>query len=123
MKSKSKIEKQIRRKNNPLLVETVRLAKKNDAWLEVAGILSGSKKNRVNLNLRDIEEGSKENDCIVVSGKVLSEGNVSKKIKVVALSFSERAKEKLLKQKCEVLSIIEEIKKNPSAKGIKILRK
>ena len=123
MKSKSKIEKQIQRKNNPLLVETVRLAKKNDAWLEVAGILSGSKKNRVNLNLRDIEEGSKENDVIIVSGKVLSEGNVSKKIKVVALGFSERAKEKLLKQGCEVLSIIKEIKKNPSAKGVKVLRK
>ena len=58
----------------------------------------------------------------MVPGKVLSQGEISKKIKVVALSFSEKAKEKLLKANCEILSILEEIKKNPDAKRIKILR-
>jgi len=98
-------------------------AKKNKAWLGVAGILSGSRRKMVNLNLNEIDKQAKENEIIVVPGKVLSLGEISNKLKVVALSFSEKAKEKLLKSNCEVSDIINEIKKNPKAKGVKILKR
>jgi len=123
MKSKTVIEKQIRRKNNPELAETIILAKKNPAWNSVASILSSSRENRINLNLDEISEITSEGENIVVSGKVLSQGNISKKVKVIALSFSERAREKLLKNGCKISSILDEIKSNPSGKGIKILNK
>ena len=122
MKTKTKISKQEKRKTNPELVETIRKARKNEKWLEVAGILSSSRKKRAEINLDKINKESKEKDIIVIPGKVLSQGEINKKIKVVALGFSESAKEKLLNSKCEIVSILEEIKKNPEAKGIKILK-
>jgi large subunit ribosomal protein L18e len=123
MKTKTLIEKQLKRKNNPELATTIILAKKNTtAWNEVASILSSSRENRINLNLDEISRKTLEGENIVVSGKVLSQGNIDKKFKISALSFSERAKEKLLKSGCKVSSILEEIKSNPSGKGIKILK-
>ena len=59
---------------------------------------------------------------MLIPGKVLSQGKVNKKLKVIALDFSEKAKEKLLSEKCQVTYIIDEIKSNASAKGIKILK-
>ncbi len=123
MKSKTKIEKQSWKKNNPFLVETIRAAKKtgNDFWLRVAGILSGPRRSKTEINLNEIEKSTKEGDSVVFPGKILSQGEISKKIAVIAFGFSEKAREKLLKNKSHVLSILEEIKKNPEAKGLRIL--
>ena len=121
MKSKTKIEKQMQKKNSRELVETIIACKKKIKWLEVAGILSGPRRKSINLNLGEINEKSEEGDTIVVPGKVLSQGEIDKKIKIIAMKFSEKAREKLLKSKTQVSSIVEEIKKNPEAKAIRIL--
>jgi len=121
MKSKTKIEKQMQKKTSTELVNTIITAKKNEGWKRVAEILSGPRKNRINLNLEEINKKVEEEKIIVIPGKVLSQGSVNKKIKIVALNFSDKAKEKLLKSNCEVSSIVEEIKKNPEGKEIKIL--
>jgi large subunit ribosomal protein L18e len=123
MKSKTKISKQLERKSNSKLMETVIAGKKNEAWLGIAGILSGPRRNKVCINLEEINKDSKAGEVVVVPGKVLSQGEIDKKIKVVALNFSEKAKEKLLSAKCDISYIIDEIKSNPSAKGIKIIKK
>lgn len=122
MKSKTLIGKQLQRKRNPELVETLLSAKKNDSWLDVAGILSGPRRKMINLNLDELNESVKEGEKIVVPGKILSQGEMEKKAKIVSLNFSEKAKEKLLKAGCEVSNILEEIKSNPSAKGLRILK-
>lgn len=123
IKSKTKIEKQLQRKDSVKLIKTIIAAKKNKSWIKIAEILSGPRKNRTNLNLEEIDKKVKEEEVVVIPGKVLSQGSVNKKIKIIALNFSDKAKEKLLKSKCEISSIIEEIKKNPEGKGIKILEK
>ena len=122
MKSKSKIEKQLQKKKNPELVETIISAKKKEAWIEIAGILSGPRRKNVNMNLDDLNKEAKSGETIVVPGKVLSLGNIDKKINIVALGFSSVAKEKILKSGGKILSILEEIKKNPEAKNVKILK-
>ncbi len=122
MKSKTKIEKQLKKKSNPELVRTVIAAKKENAWLEVASILTSPKRKRVSVNLSEIDSQAKDNETIVVPGKILSQGEITKKIKIVALSFSDKAKEKLLNSKIEARTILEEIKKNPEAKGIRVLK-
>ena len=121
MKTKSKIEKQLQRKTNPQLVETIIACKKNKEWIKIAGILSGSRKKRINPNLEEINRKIKDEKIVVVPGKILSQGELDKKIKIVALDFSEKAKEKIDKSGSEALTILEEIKKNPEAKGVKIL--
>lgn len=123
MKSKTLIDKQLQKKNNPELIKTLIATKKKDKWLEVAGILSGSRRKRINLNLNEINNQTKEKEKVIIPGKVLSQGEINKKIKVIALSFSAKAKEKLLKSGCEFSNILTEIKLNPSAEGVKILRK
>jgi large subunit ribosomal protein L18e len=123
MKSKTKISKQLERKSNSILLETVLAGKKQEAWLGVAGILSGPRRNKICINLDEIDKNSKEGEIILVPGKVLSQGEITKKVKVISFNFSEKAKEKLLSAKCQVSYIIDEIKSNPSAKGIKILKK
>ncbi|MBU0894600.1 MAG: 50S ribosomal protein L18e [Nanoarchaeota archaeon] len=115
-KSNTKIEKQTKKKHNIELVETIRLAKKNKRWKEVAEILSGPRKKQKNFNVDKLKEN------VVVPGKILSQGEIGKKIKVVAFSFSEKAKEKLKQAGCEYLTISEEIKKNPERKGLVVLR-
>ncbi|MEN7982512.1 MAG: 50S ribosomal protein L18e [Nanoarchaeota archaeon] len=121
MKSKTLIEKQVKRKNDKELVETIIAAKKNKNWFRVAEILSSPRRKRININLNEIEKNIDGKNLIVIPGKVLSQGEITKKSKIVAFKFSEKAKEKLIKAGCEVKSIVDEIKNNPSAEGIKII--
>jgi len=122
MKSLTKIKKQVRKKTNQELVETILSAAKNEKWMDVARIISGTRRNRLSVNLDKIDKETEDGETIVVPGKILSQGDISKKIKIIALAFSENAKEKLSKGKKEFATIEEEIKKNPDAKGIRIMR-
>ncbi len=121
MKTKSKIEKQLVRKTNPSLLEVILASKKNEKWREVSGILSGPRRNRKNVNLKEINDMFNERDTVIVPGKVLSMGELDKKMKIVALSFSETAEEKILKSGSKISTILDEIKSNPEAKGVKFL--
>ena len=121
MKSNTKINEQTRKKTNPELVGAILAAKKNESWKRVAEILSSPRKNKREENLTKINAEAKEGDVIVIPGKVLSMGELNKKIKVVALSFSKGAEEKILKANSTISTIVDEIKKNPTAKAVKIL--
>lgn len=121
MKSNTKINEQTRKKTNPELVGAILAAKKNEAWKRVAEILSSPRKNKREENLTRINAEAKEGDVIVIPGKVLSMGELNKKIKVVALSFSKGAEDKILKANSTISTIVDEIKRNPAAKAVKIL--
>ncbi len=123
MKSKTKIGKQLQKKRNPELVETIIEAKKNDKWKKIAEILSSPRKNKIEKNLEEINYKTKDGETLVIPGKVLSLGSLGKKIKIAALGFSESAREKILKSDSKISTILDEIKKNPNAEGVKILDK
>ncbi len=122
MKSKTLIEKQLRKKTNPKIIETIIASKKKKNWVEIAGMISRSRKKQASINLSDINKQTKEGENVLIPGKVLSQGEINKKIKVVALNFSEKAKEKLKNSGCEFSDILKEIKSNPEAKDLKILK-
>lgn len=122
MKSKTKISKQAKRKTNEQLVKTILAAKKQEKWLEVAHELSKPRRKRIEINLNELNELVKEGEKVIVPGKVLSLGRIDKKISVCALSFSKQAKEKLIKAGCTTNTILNEINKNPNAKGIRIIK-
>lgn len=123
MKSiKRKVEKKLKRKTNPALVDTIIKTKNNPKWEEVSRLLSRPRRIQIKINLDEIEKNSKEGDKIVVPGVVLGKGELHKKVHLVAFKISESAHEKLKKSKVEFNSISDEIKKNPEAKGIKILK-
>jgi len=122
MKSKTKIDKQLTRKKNPELMASILKAKKNEKWLEIASLLASPRRNKISINLDEINKNSKEGDTIVVPGKILSSGEISKKIRIAALAYSKEAEKKLKDKKCEIVSLVEEIKKNPKMQGVKIIK-
>ncbi len=123
MKSKTKISKQTKRKTNSELIEIINFAKKNENWKDIAEVLSGPSRKLVSVNLSEIDDGAEEKDIVIIPGKVLSMGEINKKIKISALKFSSGAIEKLKANKIIFNTIKEEIKSNPEANGVKILRK
>lgn len=118
--SKTKINKRMKSKTNKELVETIRLAKKNN-MLDIARLISFPTRKRIKKNLEEINKESKSGEKIIVPGNVLGDGNVNKKIHLVALSFSSTAKEKLKKAGCEISTIKKMIEKDKKIEG-KILR-
>ncbi len=121
-KSNVLLKKQLHRKTNPTLVEVIRKASKLKEWRRAAEILAGGNKRYSSLNLSQIDEKSEAGDTVVVLGKVLSFGELTKKLKICALSFSKSAEEKITKQKSEAVLLIHEISKNHKAEGVKILQ-
>jgi large subunit ribosomal protein L18e len=120
--TKSKIKFRTKKKSNPELEATIYSALKHTEWAKIASILSGPSRAHSALNLYQIDKHAKAGDIVIVPGKILSEGNVSKKVKICALSISKLAKEKLKESKSEFATILDEIKKNPKAEGVKLLR-
>ena len=121
-KSNTKIKKQTVKKTNPEIVETINLARKNKKYITIAELLSRPRSQRIEFNLNEINNLSSNNNRILVAGKVLSQGEIDKKIDIIALNISKNAKEKLLKSGCKISSIIDEIKNNPECSGITILK-
>ena len=122
MISQRRLKTRIRRKKNSELASTIRLSSKNENWIKISQILSGSTRAYSAMNLFQIDKTAKEGDTIIILGKVLSKGSLSKKIKICALSISVQAKEKIKESKSEFIYLADEIKNNPKAEGVKILR-
>jgi ribosomal protein L18E len=119
--SKTKIKFKAKKKTSPEVATALQLALKNKGWLKVAKLISSSRRKYLKINLSEIDENTKDGDTIVIVGKVLSLGNVTKKLRICAFGFSSPARDKLKKAKAEIVSISEEIKKNPKGEGIKII--
>jgi large subunit ribosomal protein L18e len=118
MISKTKINERMKNKKNPILVETIMIAKKNNN-VPLASKLSSSTRKQISVNIGELNE-IKE-DKIIIVGRVLGGGELKRKMLIYALGFSEQAKEKLKKSGSEFKTIHEEIKKNPKMTGIKVL--
>jgi len=122
MISKTKIKLKRKLKTNPELAETINLATKNSNWLEIARILASSTRKQPAINFSEIDKNAELGDTIIIPGKVLSQGELTKRIKICALAISEQARGKLKNAKSEFVYLAEEIKKNPKAEGIKIIK-
>ncbi len=112
------------KKDNPVLASLIEKLKKSDKpiWLKVAAELEKSRRRKVEVNLSKIDRLVKDNSVILVPGKVLGSGNLTKKVTIAAFNFSSSAK-KLLDQNGSKTSTIDAIMaQNPSGKEIIILK-
>ena len=94
---------------------------KRRIWKAVAEKLNKRRQDAIKVNLNRINKISKENEVVVVPGKVLGEGLVDHKITLAALSFSENAKNKLMDSKIKTMTIEELLESNPSGANVKII--
>lgn len=114
-------------KTNPNLTELIRNLKDKSyneevaIWKDVARRLERSTRRRVEVNLSDINRVSKEEQTLLVPGKVLANGNIDHKVSIVALNFSKTGQEKIEEAGGECISISEIIEKNPKGSNIKIV--
>jgi len=114
-------------KTNPALTALIHDLKKqaseNDApiWKDVALRLEKPLRNWSEVNLDRISKYIGEKEIALIPGKVLSDGSLTKKVSIVAWSFSEKSQEKIKKAGGKYMTIQELIKSNPKGKHIRIL--
>jgi len=112
---------------NPDLLRLIRFLRKksreNEAaiWRRIAEMLSKPKRRRIAVNVSRINQYSKENDEVVVPGKVLGAGVINHPVKVAAFAFSEKARSKIIKAKGKCLTIPELAEMNPKGSNVKII--
>lgn len=112
---------------NPYLRQLIENLKKKylelkaPIWKDVAEKLSKSTRQRIEVNLSDIERNVKDGETILVPGVVLSSGNLTKKVNIVAWKFSKSAEKKIEKSNGKIMSIEELLKENPKGSNVKII--
>jgi len=112
---------------NPLLTGLIEDLKKKsieqkvNIWNKIASDLSRSTRKRRIVNLSKINRYSKENETIIVPGKVLGSGILEHKLTISAYQFSNSAKEKLQKAGAKIIPLNELIKESPKGKSIRII--
>lgn len=90
-------------------------------WRRIAIDLEKPTRQRRVVNLSSISRYTKENEVIVVPGKVLGAGNLEHKLTISAFQFSNGAKEKIQKAGAKIVTLMDLSKDNPSGKGIRII--
>ena len=122
--------KKLKRKlkiTNPQLLELIRFLRKKavehkaEIWRDIAERLAVSRRRRIAVNVSRINRYTEKGDVVVVPGKVLGAGKLGHKVTVAAFSFSETAKNKILKAKGKCLTIQDLVKKNPKGSNVKII--
>mgnify|MGYP001238507398 FL=1 len=120
-------KKQISRKSNSELVKTIdelkRASRENDApiWKSIAKKLEGPNRNWPVVNVSKIEYNASKNGKVVVPGKLMGSGTLSKKVTVSAYSFTKSAVEKIESAGGKCMIYNEFIKKNPSGKDVVVI--
>ena len=111
----------MRRKDNPELIRTIIMLKKHNSriWLDVANILSNSRRKNNGVNISKINKLTKANDLVVVPGKILSEGELNHALKIACIKISGKARDKL--KKAELMTIEQLCNKNKEGIGVKII--
>ncbi len=116
-----------KRKTNPNLVRLIddllEASAENDArvWREIAERLSKPLGNYAEVNIGKLERYAKEGETVLVPGKVLGSGELSKPLTVAAWRFSQSAREKIEKVGGKCLTISEAIRQNPGGKKVRII--
>ena len=112
---------------NPILQNLIHELKKRsneqsvNLWKRVANDLEKPTRQRRVVNLSRISRYTKENEIVVVPGKVLGAGDLSHKLIISAFQFSNGAKEKIEKVGAKIIPLLELSKENPNGKRIRII--
>ena len=107
---------------NQVLFDTIRDLKKLSAktgvavFKAVAAKLAAPASQRPQVNLSKIERYAKEGETIIVPGKVLGDGTLSKKVTIVGFKASEGAITKITAAGAKYVDLKDYISKKPDSK-------
>ena len=114
------------RKENPelrrLLIELRRASAAHDApiWRDVARHLLAARHQRTPVNVGHLERLVAPNQSVVIPGKLLAEGRLTKPLTVAAFRYSEVAKAKIHSAGGTALTIPEMVKAHPDGSGVRL---
>ena len=96
------------------------IEQKSNLWKTIALELERPTRQHRVVNLSKIDHYANENDVIIIPGKLLSGGELKKKITIAAYSCSRKTQEKL-DGMASIISIEEAMKKYPKGSNLKII--
>ncbi len=112
---------------NPILKELIQGLKKKSKeqntklWKRIALDIERPTRKRRIVNLSRINRHAKENETIIVPGKVLGSGTLDHKLTISAFQFSESAKNKIMENGSRIIPLDELSNENPKGKRIRII--
>ncbi|HID71518.1 MAG TPA: 50S ribosomal protein L18e [Thermoplasmata archaeon] len=115
------------KKTNPELQQLIQLLRKKShehqapIWKDLAKRLGRSRKEWPSINVSRLEKHLSEGQVVVVPGKLLGSGELTKPFTVGAFKFSKKAREKIIKAGGTCVSIEELAEKNPKGSNIRIM--
>lgn len=113
----------IKKENNVLATLIRKLqVQKQSIWKAVAVELARPRRSKVEVNLSKIDEYSDKGAIVLVPGKVLGAGSLSKSVKVAAFNFSESARKLIEASGSKMMTIEELLAENPEGTGVVILK-
>lgn len=95
---------------------------KIDFLINLAKQLKVPRRKRVSVNLSKLQRVCKDGDVIIIPGKLLSYGELNKKITISPMLYSNAAKEKIEKSGSKFISIRDLVEKNPTGKNIRLIK-
>lgn len=86
-------------------------------WKKVYRLVEVPSRRRHKVDLRKLETNTKDGDNVVVPGKVLSNGEMTHKINISAIEFSDNALKSLREADCKVMHIKEMV----NSKNVRVI--
>lgn len=109
--------------SNPVLVETIESLRDRDEdiWNDVAENLGKVNRSRPEVNVSDIERVAQDGETVVVPGKVLGSGRLTKEVDVAAFKASRGARDEI-SENGEFMFIRDLVEENPDGSGVRLVK-
>ncbi|MGI5964277.1 MAG: 50S ribosomal protein L18e [Candidatus Methanomethylophilaceae archaeon] len=107
-----------------LIYDLKAVSRENESavWRDIAVRLEKPRRNWAETNLSKIERYAKDGETLIVPGKVLAAGSITKKVTVAAYSFSEKARQAINEAGGKAVGIRELMTSNPKGSNVRIMR-
>jgi large subunit ribosomal protein L18e len=97
------------------------VANSANIWRAVAEYIERPRRQRIVVNVGKLDRVAKDGDVVVVPGKLLGGGKLSKRVVVATVKASPKAIQKVIEAGGEVLTIPELVKRLPKGSGVRII--
>jgi large subunit ribosomal protein L18e len=100
-----------------------RAFKKNKApiWKALEHELSGRRSNKREVNVGRLSDITKDDEVVIIPGKVLGSGAIDHKLTVYTFSISQEAAKKILESGGKIITLDRLIEKYPDGNGVRII--
>jgi large subunit ribosomal protein L18e len=90
-------------------------------WQDVADRLEKPRRTHAEVNLGQIERYAREDETVVVPGKVLGSGALEKNVTVAAVDFSSTARQKI-DHVGDAVNLEQAVETNPDGSDVRVIR-